>query len=494
MMEDNCKVLKVDETFFDTFFELKCETKNIYWSGHEHAPEYNSLKKWFLHQLNNPDRELFKITFDNMDVGYLYLDTIDDYNYAISYAIFEKFEGKGIASKAIRQSILYCMKMQRPVTVHAHVADINTASKKVLLKNSFVATGNSYQQYFRQLKRDLTMEEYTYEINKVFVIAEAGVNHNGDIQLAKKLIDIAVEAKVDAVKFQTWKTELLVTKKAIQAQYQTENTEVEESQFDMLKRLELSYDDFIELKQYCDKLNIMFLSTPDEETSALFLCDLQNIFKIGSGELTNIPYLRFIGKLKKKVILSTGMGTLGEIEEALKTLVEAGTKKEDITILHATTEYPTPMEDVNLSAMQTIKSAFNINVGYSDHTLGIEVPIAAVAMGAKVIEKHFTIDKSMQGPDHKASLDPTELKNMMTSIRNIEKAIGDGIKLPTATENKNKKIVRKVIIAKKAIKKGERFTESNLMVKRDAHGIPANRWDEILNTFAQKDYEMDEVI
>lgn len=328
----------------------------------------------------------------------------------------------------------------------------------------------------------------------VFIIAEAGVNHNGDLNLAKQLIDIAVDANVDAVKFQTWKTELLVTKQAIQAEYQTENTAKEESQFEMLKRLELSYDDFRELKTYCDERNIMFLSTPDEETSALFLCELQDVFKIGSGELTNIPYLRFIGGLKKKVILSTGMGTLGEIEEAIGAIVGAGTPKEEITILHATTQYPTPMQDVNLSAMHTIKAAFNVNVGYSDHTLGIEVPIAAVAMGAKVIEKHFTIDTSMQGPDHKASLDPRELKEMVKAIRNIELSIGDGIKSPTITENKNKKVVRKVIVAKEAIHKGDRLREHNLTVKRDSHGIPANRWDEIIGTIAQKDYHEDELI
>lgn len=328
----------------------------------------------------------------------------------------------------------------------------------------------------------------------VFIIAEAGVNHNGDINLAKKLIDIAIEAKVDAVKFQTWQTELLVTQQAIQATYQIENTSKKESQFDMLKRLELSYDEFRELKSYCDAKQIMFLSTPDEETSALFLCELQDTFKIGSGELTNIPYLRFIGGLKKKVILSTGMGTLGEIEEAIHALIGAGTPKEDITILHATTEYPTPMEEVNLLAMQTIKTAFNVNVGYSDHTLGIEVPIAAVAMGAQVIEKHFTIDTSMQGPDHKASLSPEELKAMVRAIRHIELALGNGIKAPTATENENKKVVRKVIVAKKAIKKGEMLSEHNLTVKRNDQGIPANRWDEVLHKTAQKDYETDEII
>lgn len=494
MIENNCRLLKADLTFFDVFFKLKSEKKNIYWSGHSEAPIYKNLEKWFLSQLESSKREIFKIVFEGIDVGYLYLDSKGFNDYEVSYAIFEKFEGKGIASKSIQLIINYCNEKTKPITLYANVADINIASKKVLLNNNFKVTNSAYKQYFAQLERELFMEEYKYEINKVFVIAEAGVNHNGNIELAKKLIDIAVEAKVDAVKFQTWKTELLVTKQAIQAQYQTDNTQVEESQFDMLKRLELSYDDFIELKQYCDKLNIMFLSTPDEETSALFLCDLQDIFKIGSGELTNIPYLRFIGNLRKKVILSTGMGTLGEIEEALKVLTEAGTKKEDITILHATTQYPTPMQDVNLSAMKTIKSAFNIAIGYSDHTLGIEVPIAAVAMGAKVIEKHFTIDKSMQGPDHKASLDPVELKEMMIAIRNIERALGDGIKVPTTTENKNKGIVRKVIVAKKAIKKGEKFTESNLVVKRDSQGIPANRWDEVLNTTARKNYQMDEII
>ncbi len=494
MMDNKCRLIKADEAFFDTFFNLKSEQKNIYWSGHENKPDYANLKQWYLQQLTNCSREIFKITFKDQDVGYLYFDVKDRYDYEISYAIFEKFEGNGIASKAIDEIIKYALSKKQPLTICANIADMNIASKKVLLKNNFVKTAASYQQYFAKLKREIIMEEYAYTIHKTFVIAEAGVNHNGDINLAKKLIDIAVEAGVDAVKFQTWKTELLVTKNAIQAEYQTENTQVEESQFDMLKRLELSYDNFRELKQYCDKLNIMFLSTPDEETSALFLCDLQDIFKIGSGELTNIPYLRFIGNLQKKVILSTGMGTLGEIEEALRALTEAGTKKEDITILHATTQYPTPMKDVNLSAMQTIKSAFNIKVGYSDHTLGIEVPIAAVAMGAKVIEKHFTIDKSMQGPDHKASLDPIELKEMMIAIRNIERAIGDGIKLPTIIENKNKMIVRKVIIARKAIKKGEKFTELNLVVKRDSKGIPANRWDEVLNKIAQKDYKMDEII
>jgi len=327
----------------------------------------------------------------------------------------------------------------------------------------------------------------------VFIIAEAGVNHNGDINLAKKLIDVAVEAGVDAVKFQTWKTEKLVTKNAEIAKYQKENSK-EENQYEMLKKLELSYEDFIELKNYCDKKGIIFMSTPDEEESALFLKNLQDIFKIGSGELTNLPFLELIGSFKKKVILSTGMGNLCEIEKALNTLIKAGTKKENITILHATTSYPTEFKDVNLKAMLTIKNAFNVEVGYSDHTLGIEVPIAAVAMGAKVIEKHFTLDKNLPGPDHKASLEPDELKAMVKAIRNIEVALGDGIKRPTEIEKENKKVVRKVIVAKRDIKKGEILSKENLILKRASNGLRAEYFNLVLGMRAIKDFKEDEPI
>lgn len=328
----------------------------------------------------------------------------------------------------------------------------------------------------------------------VFIIAEAGVNHNGDITLAKKLIDVAVEAGVDAVKFQTWKTELLVTKDAKQAEYQTENTKIEESQFDMLKKLELSYEDFRELKDYCDAKNILFLSTPDEVSSANFLVELQDIFKIGSGELTNLPFLRHIGGLGKKVILSTGMGNLREIEDALKVLIVAGTPKEKITILHANTQYPTPMEDVNLNAMLTIRDKLGVKVGYSDHTLGIEVDIAAVAMGATIIEKHFTLDNNMDGPDHKASLNPNELKRMVKAIRNIELALGSFSKEPSPSEKSNIEIVRKSIVASCGIKKGEILSEDNLTVKRPSNGISPMKWDEIVGTIAIKDYNKDELI
>lgn len=328
----------------------------------------------------------------------------------------------------------------------------------------------------------------------VFIIAEAGVNHNGDINLAKKLIDVAVNAGVDAVKFQTWKTELLVTKEAKQAKYQTENTGVNESQFDMLKKLELSYDKFRELKKYCDYKNIIFLSTPDEFESASFLCELQEVFKIGSGEITNLPYLRYIGKLKKQVILSTGMADIGEIEEALDILVESGTNKESIIVLHANTMYPTPMKDVNLRAMQTIGSTFNVAYGYSDHTLGIEVDIAAVAMGASCIEKHFTLDKTMEGPDHKASLEPYELIAMVKAIRNIELALGSSVKKPSNSEKPNINVVRKSIVASKTIKKGEKFSEKNLTIKRPGDGISPMRWDEIICKVSQKDYKQNELI
>ena len=263
----------------------------------------------------------------------------------------------------------------------------------------------------------------------------------------------------------------------------------------MVKKLELSYDDFKVLKEYCDKLGIMFLSTPFDLESIDFLNELGlEIFKIPSGEITNLPYLEKIGKLGKKVILSTGMADLGEIEDALDILINNGTRKEDITVLHCNTEYPTPIEDVNLLAMLTIRDAFKINVGYSDHTLGIEIPIAAVALGATVIEKHFTLDRNMEGPDHKASLEPHELKAMINAIRNVEKALGDGIKKPSKSEEKNKIIVRKSIVAKRKIKKGEIFTEENITVKRPGNGISPMRWYEILGKKASKDYQEDELI
>ena len=332
-------------------------------------------------------------------------------------------------------------------------------------------------------------------MNKVFIISEAGVNHNGSVELAKKLIDVASEAGVDAVKFQTFKTENLVSKNAQKADYQKEATDKEESQFDMIKKLELDTDTHNELIAYCKSKDIMFLSTPFDHDSIDMLNELGlEIFKIPSGEITNLPYLRHIGKLEKKVILSTGMADIGEIEDALDILVEVGTKKENITVLHANTMYPTPMEDVNLKAMVTIGNTFDLPFGYSDHTLGIEVDIAAVAMGASVIEKHFTLDKTMEGPDHKASLEPDELIAMVKAIRNIELALGSSVKKPSKSEQPNIAIARKSIVASKSIKKGQLLTEENLTIKRPGSGINPMRWDEMIGMKSLKDYEVDELI
>jgi len=331
--------------------------------------------------------------------------------------------------------------------------------------------------------------------DKVFIIAEAGVNHNGDINLAYKLIDAAKEARVDAIKFQTFKTEKIITKYADLANYQKKNLSTKESQYEMIRKLELSYKDFKKLKDYCDKIKIIFLSTPDEECSLNFLVDELNIpiIKIGSGEVTNLPYLRKIAAKNKPLILSTGMANLGEIERAIDTIRLVNSKVE-ISLLHCTTNYPSSYEEVNLKAMQTLEAAFKLPVGYSDHTLGIEVPVAAVAMGAKIIEKHFTLDKKMKGPDHKASLEPYELKNMVVSIWNIKKALGNGIKKPSNSEKKNIKIVRKSIVANCNIKKGDVFTENNITVKRPGTGISPIGWNEIIGKKAVKKFEKDELI
>lgn len=332
-------------------------------------------------------------------------------------------------------------------------------------------------------------------LNNVFIIAEAGVNHNGSIELAKKLIDVASNAGADAVKFQTFKAKNLVSKNTEKAEYQKQTTDSNESQFDMLKKLELDVSTHKDLISYCKTKNIMFLSTPFDHASIDMLNDLGlEIFKIPSGEITNLPYLRHIGKLGKKIILSTGMTDIGEIEDALDILIEAGTKKEDITVLHANTMYPTPMEDVNLKAMLTIGRTFNVAYGYSDHTLGIEVDIAAVALGACMIEKHFTLDKAMEGPDHKASLEPDELVAMVKGIRNIQLALGSSLKKPSQSEIPNMPIARKSIVAKKAIKVGDMLTEENLAIKRPGTGISPMMWDSLIGSFAQKDYDEDELL
>ena len=327
----------------------------------------------------------------------------------------------------------------------------------------------------------------------VFIIAEAGVNHNGSIELAKKMVDQAQEAGADCIKFQTFVAKNLVSRSAAKAEYQKLNTDANESQFEMLNKLALSFDEFSELSKYCSSKNIEFLSTPFDLESIDFLATLgMKRWKIPSGEITNIPYLIKIARLGKPVILSTGMSTLEDIRAALSVLKENGTH--DITVLHCTTEYPAPFEDVNLKAMETIQSKLCVPVGYSDHTRGIEVAIAAVAMGATVIEKHFTLDRNMEGPDHKASLEPNELKAMVKAIRNVEVAIGDGVKKPTDAEKKNMDIVRKSIIAKRDIKKGELFTEENLTVKRPGNGLSPMRWFEVIGQKAPRNFKEDELI
>lgn len=327
----------------------------------------------------------------------------------------------------------------------------------------------------------------------VLVIAEAGVNHNGSFDLACRLVDVAKQAGADIVKFQTFKAENLVTKTAQKAAYQIENTKSNDSQFAMLKSLELKPEEYVQLQKYCASVGIAFLSTPFDSDSIVFLETLDMPFwKIPSGEITNYPYLRQLAQTGKPVVLSTGMSTLAEIETAVSLLRRFGVG--DITLLHCNTEYPTPFEDVNLSAMAAMAQATALPVGYSDHTQGIEVPIAAVAMGATVIEKHFTLDKSMDGPDHKASLSPEELTAMVAAIRHIEQAIGAGEKHPSASEEKNIAIARKSIVAKRYIAKGEVFTEENLTCKRPGTGLSPMLWETVLGQRAGRDYIEDELI
>lgn len=329
----------------------------------------------------------------------------------------------------------------------------------------------------------------------IIIIAEAGVNHNGNYELAKQLVVKAKEAGVDYVKFQTAKPELVISQYAEMADYQKTNTGTQESQLEMCKKIHLTFDDYKPLKAYCEEVGVKFMSTPFDMPSIDLLAEIgMDYMKVPSGEITNLPYLRKIAKLGMPVILSTGMSRIGEVEDALNILIDGGMKREDIILLHCNTEYPTPYEDVNLKAMLTLRDTFGVRVGYSDHTKGIEVPIAAVAMGAEVIEKHFTLDHNLPGPDHVASLEPKELKAMVDSIRNIEKAIGSGLKIVSASEEKNIKIARKSIIAAKDIKAGELLTEENLTVKRPGNGVSPMLWDSVIGTKAKRDFVYDEPI
>ncbi len=332
-------------------------------------------------------------------------------------------------------------------------------------------------------------------MTKVFIIAEAGVNHNGNLDMALQLVDVAADAGANAVKFQTFTADALVSQSAQKADYQKRTTGADESQYAMLKRLELSESDHLAIIERCRQREIQFLSTPFDSASITLLHRLgMTIYKVPSGELTNLPYLREVASVAQQVILSTGMARLAEVEDALQVFLDAGFARGQVVILHATTEYPCPMNEVNLRAMQTIGKAFGVAIGYSDHTKGIEIPVAAVALGASVIEKHFTLDNTLPGPDHKASLEPHELKAMVTAIRHVEQALGDGVKRPTASELKNMSVARKSIVASKVIKIGDVFTTDNLTVKRPGTGISPMLWDTVIGQIARYDFMPDDVI
>jgi N,N'-diacetyllegionaminate synthase len=333
-------------------------------------------------------------------------------------------------------------------------------------------------------------------LNKTIIIAEAGVNHNGSLQLAKQLVDVAAEAGADYVKFQTFKANKIVSKQAQKAVYQQQTTDNTESQLQMLERLELDEMAHLELISYCQEKNIAFLSTAFDFDSIEMLKKIGiTLGKIPSGELTNLPYLRRMAKTFPKLILSTGMADMKEIDDTINALIEAGAERMNLTVLHCNTEYPTPFEDVNLKAMLSIQKQLNVSIGYSDHTLGIEIPIAAVAMGATIIEKHFTLDRNMKGPDHKASLEPVELKAMVKSIRNVELALaGTGIKVASNSEKKNIEIARKSIVAARNISIGDTFTDENVTIKRPGTGINPMLWDEVIGKKAAKDFKEDELI
>ena len=331
--------------------------------------------------------------------------------------------------------------------------------------------------------------------NHTIIIAEAGVNHNGSMEIAKEMVEVAANSGADYVKFQTFKSEDLMVKDATKADYQKKSSSDEESQYSMIKQLELNYHNHFDLKEHCNFNNIKFLSTPFDISSIDLLQKLDlDFYKIPSGEITNLPYLRYISLKGKPIIMSTGMASLEEIRNALNVFEDNGLTRDNVYVLHCNTEYPTPFEDVNLFAMVTIKEELNVKIGYSDHTSGIEVPLAAVAMGASIIEKHFTLDRSLPGPDHAASLEPDELANMVKSIRNIEESLGNGIKKPSISESKNIPIARKSIVAKKHIKKGEKLTEDNITAKRPGIGISPMKWDEVIGRKAKYNFNVDDFI
>jgi N,N'-diacetyllegionaminate synthase len=332
-------------------------------------------------------------------------------------------------------------------------------------------------------------------MKKTIIISEAGVNHNGDLSLAKQLIDVAADAKSDYVKFQTFTADELVSKNTEKADYQKAQTQSSESHYEMIKKLELDFESHLELIKYCNKRKIKFLSTPFDIKSIDLLLKLNlDYLKIPSGEITNYPYLKYIASTQKPIIMSSGMATQNEIEMAINTLTDNGLKLNQLSLMHCNTEYPTPFEDVNLFAMKTLKEKFDVPVGYSDHTSGIEVPIAAVALGANIIEKHFTLDRSLPGPDHAASLEPNELKTMIEKIRNIESSLGESVKKPSKSELKNIPIARKSIVAKLNIKKGDSFSKNNITTKRPGLGLSPMEWNNVIGKKAKKDFKADDLV
>lgn len=471
---------------FAFFLKMKSEDSNIHWSGHNSKPEPRALEAWFGEQLHSEKRKIY-LAFDifSQPVGCLYVDLIDFGNVEISYGISADFGGRGFGKKLIAAAIdLIQVSYPQVRRIDAWIFLNNTPSIKIVQANGFVLDGKVKPVEFHG--QSLGQVLFSRKIDRIIIIGEAGVNHNGDINLAKKLIDVAAHAGVDYVKFQTWKTEELVHESATKAEYQKRN-DGDSSQYQMLKSLELSYDQFSELSDHARLRGVQFLSTPDDFPSLNFLSDELNLklLKIGSGELCNIPFLKAVGNKKKDVILSTGMGNISEVERAYYTLLDAGAKS--VSLLHCTSNYPAPMNSANLHAMNLLKSAFNCKVGYSDHTEGIEISIAAAALGAKIIEKHYTTDRTLPGPDHVASIEPAALQLMVSSIRNVELAIsGDGMKLPHQSEIETKKVVSKGLYSKRDIQKGETIRESDIALKRPVTDLSPYQLDLIVGLPAKR--------
>ena len=519
---EGIRVRKANISDFDFYYSVKCEKNDISWGGFESQPDYNMLFERFKDILNKVpgveneeinstennlpllkggNRDIYIIEYQDNKCGYIYVDKVEKNRFELSIGVSEKYSGKHVAREAIKKIVSSIREKNKLSVFQAWIREDSISSQKAFINANFKPTKDYKLVFLNSINAEIKMFKYINKpsfTDRVFIVAEAGVNHNGKLEMAFDLIDAAKDAGADAIKFQTFKTEKIVSKNVEMASYQKENLKNTQSQYDMIKNLELPYQDFIEIKKYCDEVGILFFSTPDEEESLDFLVNELCIplIKIGSGEITNIPFLQKIASKNLPIILSTGMANLGEIYDAIQVILSLQKCLDDIqfdplVLLHCTTNYPTPFEEVNLKAMLTLKEAFRLPVGYSDHTLGVEVPIAAVALGARVIEKHFTIDKNLPGPDHKASLEPHEFKTMVNAIRNIEKALGDGIKRPTNSEEEMKDFVRKSLVASRDIKKGEIIKEDDIEIKRPGSGILPKFKEIIIGMRITKDIERD---